>query len=75
MSQYVPPPTPKQAAEIRAQRISVLLWLVAVPPLVLALMIFGYSDQAPAFLRSLTIELDSLFGSPVWSFLNPAGAR
>ena len=36
-------------------------------------MVFGYSDQAPAFLRELTISLDALFGSPVWEFLNPAG--
>jgi hypothetical protein len=50
-----------------------LLWILAVPPLVFAIMVFGYSDQAPASLGSLTIWLDALFGSPVWSMLNLAG--
>lgn len=72
---YLPPriPNPKQDAERRARLISIALWCAAVPPLVFALMVFGYSDQAPASLRSLTITLDGLVGSPVWAFLNPAG--
>ena len=60
-------------AERQRRVIIALLWLIANPPLVFALMAFGYSDQAPASLRSLTIWLDALFGSPVWSVLNPAG--
>ena len=37
---------------------------VALPVLV-TLMLFGYSDQAPAWLRSLASQLDAVFGFPV----------
>ena len=72
---YLPPriPNPKRDAERRARLISRLIWLAAVPPLLLGLMVFGYSDQAPDFLRKLTIVIDGLFGSPVWAFLKPTG--
>lgn len=73
MSQYLPPKIPgsKQAKEYRANVISGLLWLVAIPPVLFAVMVFGYSDQAPAFLRDLTVQLDGLFGQPVWSLIKP----
>ena len=63
---------PKQAAEQRAYLIRTVLWLAAIPPLIFLLMVFGYSDQAPAFLRDITTELDGLFGRPVWSIIAPA---
>jgi hypothetical protein len=74
MSHLSPPPyrSPKQAAEHRAYMVRTILWLAAVPPLLFALMIYGYSDQAPAALRDFTASLDAMFGSPVWNFLNPA---
>ena len=74
MSQYPNPNyrTPKQAAEHRAYMIRTGLWLAAVPPLFFLLMVFGYSDQAPAFLRDATIQLDTMFGQPVWSIIGPA---
>jgi hypothetical protein len=77
MRPYLPPkiPDPKKDAERRARIISTLIWLAAVPPLLFALMAYGYSDQAPAFLRELTIALDGLVGSPVWSILNPGSGR
>lgn len=75
MRSYTPPPTPKERAEMRAYRIRILLWAAIVPPLIFALMLYGYSDQAPAFLREIAIALDGPFGSPVWNFLNPAGAK
>lgn len=68
---YLPPKTPQQMKEHRANVISGILWLLAIPPILFALMAFGYSDQAPAFLRSLTIQLDTLFGQPVWSLIGP----
>jgi hypothetical protein len=34
-------------------------------------MAVGYSDAAPAWLRRATIEIDAMFGSPVWSLLDP----
>ena len=71
MSRYTPPPNPKQIAETQRRMIKATLWLIAIPLLVFVLMAFGYSDAAPAFLRTLTIQLDALFGSPVWSILDP----
>lgn len=57
--------SPKERAETRAR------WLrfgygvaVAIPALV-ALVMVGYSDQAPAWLRNLTVALDGTFGFPV----------
>ena len=71
MSRYTPPPDPKQIAESQRRMIKAALWIIAIPLLVFVLMAFGYSDAAPAFLRTLTIQLDALFGSPVWSILDP----
>jgi hypothetical protein len=74
MSHYPPPSyrNPKQAAEHRAYMIRVILWLVAIPPLLFLLMAFGYSDQAPAALRDFTAQLDAALGRPVWSIIGPA---
>ncbi len=74
MPPYVPPPTPKQAAEMRTRRISALIWLAAIPPLLFMLMVIGYSDMAPAPVRQLTNQIDGMFGSPVWSILDPRKA-
>ena len=59
---YVPP---KQAEEERARRRTLLFRIALALPLVLALLMFGYSDQAPAALRDMTISLDRVFGYPV----------
>ena len=68
---YLPPKTPQQAKAHRANLISGILWLLAIPPLLFAIMVFGYSDQAPLFLRNVTVQLDTLFGMPVWSVIGP----
>ncbi|GIK81091.1 MAG: hypothetical protein KJZ73_14700 [Pseudorhodoplanes sp.] len=68
---YIPPPTPRQRAENRARLITTALWLIAVPPALFAIMAFGYSDQAPAWLRSTTVQLDTMFGQPVWTIIAP----
>ncbi len=71
MSHYPPPNyrNPKQTAEHRAYMLRVILWLAAIPPLLFVLMVFGYSDQAPAALREFTVQLDAALGRPVWSIL------
>jgi hypothetical protein len=73
MKNYLPPkiPNPKAAAERRKRILAVLPWLLAIPPVLFALMAYGYSDQAPAFLRAATITIDRLFGSPVWTLIKP----
>ena len=68
---YLPPKTPQQAKAHRANIISGILWLLAIPPLLFAIMVFGYSDQAPLFLRNVVVQLDTLFGMPVWSLIGP----
>jgi len=68
---YIPPQTPKQRAENRARILRAALWLAALPPLLFIVMAFGYSDQSPAWLRSATVQLDAMFGQPVWSIIAP----
>ncbi len=76
---YLPPrvPNPKRDAERRAQLISSILralpMVLAIPPLLFGVMVYGYSDQAPAVLREFTIALDGLLGQPVWSIIGPGG--
>jgi hypothetical protein len=74
MSKYPLPyhRNPKQAAEHRAYMIRTILWLAAIPPLLFLLMVYGYSDQAPGFLRDATAQLDAAVGRPVWSIIAPA---
>jgi hypothetical protein len=38
-------------------------------PLLFAVLAFGYSDQAPAFLRSAIISLDRSIGYPIAGLL------
>jgi hypothetical protein len=71
MRKYVPPPTPQQVAEIRAWRIKAAIWIAAIPFALFALMAIGYSDLVPTWVRRAVIEIDALFGSPVWSLLDP----
>jgi hypothetical protein len=61
--------SPKQAAEDRARRRAMLYWIVLAIPLIFMLLLFGYSDQAPAALRSTTIALDQTLGYPIARFL------
>jgi hypothetical protein len=67
----MPPPyvpkyvSPKQAAEDRARRRAALYWIGLAIPLIVMLPVFGYSDQAPAALRSATITLDQTLGYPI----------
>jgi hypothetical protein len=76
MAPYVPKyVSPKQAAEDRARLRSRLFWIAVSLPLALALLVFGYSDQAPSFLRSVTISLDRLFGYPILALLSALASR
>ena len=61
--------SPKQAAEDRARRRAAIYWIVVAIPAIFLLLLFGYSDQAPAVLRSATITLDQTFGYPIARFL------
>jgi hypothetical protein len=71
MTPYVPKyVSPKQAAEERAQLKTRLIWLAVSIPVVFAFLAFGYSDQAPAFLRSAIVSLDRALGYPIIGLLS-----
>ena len=55
----------KERAENRARWLRFAYWLAVAIPTVVALMMFGYSDQAPSWLREITVSLDGTFGFPV----------
>ena len=66
MAPYIPPyVSPKERAENRARWIRIGYWTAVTIPAAIALMMFGYSDQAPAWLRAITVNLDAFFGFPV----------
>jgi hypothetical protein len=70
MAPYVPKyVSPKQAAQQRAELRTRLLWIAAAIPLLFVLLAFGYSDQAPAFLRDGVRALDASLGYPILSLL------
>jgi hypothetical protein len=57
--------SPKERAENRARWIRFAYWMAVGIPVVIALMMFGYSDQSPRWLREAAIGLDGAFGFPV----------
>lgn len=57
--------SPKEAAERKARRRTLLFRIAIALPLIAALLVFGYSDQAPQFLREAVIALDRAFGYPI----------
>lgn len=60
--QYI---SPKQRAENRARWVRLAYWTAVAIPATIALMMFGYSDQAPRWLREFAVSLDASFGFPV----------
>ncbi len=57
--------SPKERAENRARWIRFGYGVAVAIPAFIAVMMFGYSDQAPGWLRSFTVGLDGAFGFPV----------
>jgi hypothetical protein len=57
--------SPKERAENRARIRAWLYWTSVAIPVIAALVLFGYSDQAPLWLSRLTVSLDAMFGFPV----------
>ena len=51
MPRYV---SPKERAENRARWIRFAYWVAVAVPATIALIMFGYSDQAPGWLREVT---------------------
>ena len=61
--------SPKERAENRARLVRFAYWVAVAIPIIVVLMMFGYSDQAPAWLRSLVVSLDGALGFPVLSLI------
>lgn len=57
--------SPQERADNRARWLRFAYWLAVAIPAAVALMMFGYSDQAPRWLREATVGLDATFGFPV----------
>jgi hypothetical protein len=57
--------TPKEKATARRERLRFLYWAVVALPLLVTTMLYGYSDQAPHWLRAATENIDAMFGYPV----------
>jgi hypothetical protein len=57
--------SPKEREENRTRWLRFAYWVAVAIPATVALMMFGYSDQAPAWWRSFTVNLDGAFGFPV----------
>jgi hypothetical protein len=61
---------PEDAAQSRAQMKRRLIWVAIAIPAVFIFLAFGYSDSAPAFLRSGIVAVDRAFGYPIIGLLS-----
>jgi hypothetical protein len=76
MAPYIPKyVSPEQAARDRVRLRSRLYWIAVGIPVAFAILAFGYSDQAPAFLRTVTITLDRSLGYPILNLIGMIGSR
>jgi len=66
MAPYVPRyVSPKERAEGRARMLRFANWMVIGIPVAVTVLMFGYSDQAPQWLRNATASIDASLGMPV----------
>jgi hypothetical protein len=66
--------SPKERAETRARWIRFAYGVAVGLPVVVALMMLGYSDQAPRWLREATVTLDGALGFPVLALIKAMAA-
>jgi len=59
------PVSPKEKAAVRAERLRFLYWAAVALPLIVTVMLYGYTEQAPRWLYNLTVQVDAVFGQPV----------
>lgn len=67
--------SPKERAENRARWMRFAYGVAVAIPLTVMVMMYGYSDQAPAWLRDLTVNLDAAFGFPILALIKLIAAR
>ena len=56
--------SPQERAETRARLRKAMFWALAAIPVLAVVVMYGYSDQAPEWLRRLSITIDGMFGHP-----------
>ena len=61
---------PEDAKQNLAQMKRRLIWIAIAIPVVFMFLAFGYSDRAPAFLRSSIIAVDRTLGYPIIGLLS-----
>lgn len=67
--------SPQERAEQRARVRRFVYGVVIGLPLLFAVVMFGYSDQAPHWVRVFAVNVDAFFGQPVLSLIKArAGA-
>jgi hypothetical protein len=67
--------SPKERAENRARILAWLIGSAIAIPLVVMVMLYGYSDQAPRWLREAVASLDAAFGFPVLWLIKTIAAQ
>ena len=71
MPPYVPKYVrPEDIARSRARLKRRLIWIAVAAPLAFMFLAFGYSDQAPTFLRNSVITVDRALGYPIIGLLS-----
>jgi len=66
--------SPEERVENRARWIRFAYLIAVVIPLTGMVMMYGYSDQAPAWLRDFAVNLDAAFGFPILSLIKAIAA-
>jgi len=61
--------SPQERAEQRARVRRFIYGVVIGVPLLFAIVMFGYSDQAPHWVRVFAVNVDAFFGQPVLSLI------
>ena len=61
--------SPQERAEQRARVLRFLFGVAIGLPLLFAIVMFGYSDQAPHWVRVFAVNVDAFFGQPVLTLI------
>jgi hypothetical protein len=61
--------SPQERAEQRARIRRFIFGVAIAVPLLFAFVMYGYSDQAPQWVRVVAVNVDAFFGQPVLWFI------
>ena len=70
MASNLPPyVSPQERAEQRARVLRFVYGVAIALPVLFAVVMYGYSDQAPHWIRVFAVNLDAFFGQPVLTLI------